>query len=257
MSDSTIAAHAVHDHPFLSPAYLRFLFLSPKGRISRASYWGSAAFWIGVTFAVTVALAFLPMPETAVSVVTTLLLAVVLLTLLPVQIKRLHDRDRPWWWIVLNVIPLANFWLVIELGFLTGTPGENRYGPPPGHPAVGPDQAKTRFASGEIPSFSSPRDEALCAILHGLAVKVFPDPATPQHHDMESLWLTALGLAYEGRSLARFSDIPMGWLTHDTRPYLCLAPDEDLSRMTAALEADDPLPELRRMLPDSMWDAKA
>lgn len=255
MPDSTIAAHAVHDHPFLSPAYLRFLFLSPKGRIGRASYWGSAAFWIGVTFAVTLVLAFLPVSEGMVAAVTALLLAVVLLTLLPVQIKRLHDRDRPWWWIVFNVIPLVNFWLVIEQGFLTGTPGENRYGPPPGHPAIVPDEAKTRFASGEEPYFANPHDEALCAILHGLATKVFPDPATPQHRDLERLWLTALGLAYEGRSLTRFSDIPMGGLSHDIRSYLCLAPDEDLSRMKAAVEADD-VPELRRMLPDSLWEPR-
>ncbi|OAN46242.1 hypothetical protein A6A04_20685 [Paramagnetospirillum marisnigri] len=257
MSDSnrTALAHAIHDHPFLSAAYLRFLFLSFDGRIGRASYWGSAAFWIAVLFLVSVALALLPIPETVMAAVPILILAVVLLTLLPVQIKRLHDRDRPWWWIILNIIPLANFWLVIELGFLPGVAGNNRHGPPPGHPALSPEETKTRFDAGQAPSFASPRDQSICIVLHGLESKTLPDGI--QHRDIELLWLTALGLAYEGRPLDRFGDIPMPGLVHDIRPYLCLVPDEDLARMMAALDSADTMPELRLMFPDSLWETAA
>jgi uncharacterized membrane protein YhaH (DUF805 family) len=76
--------------------------------------------------------------------------------------KRLHDRGRPGWWAaVLAAVSLANqglvlarlltgagiwgllaiftlaalavmgLWLLVEMGFLDGTPGENRFGPSP------------------------------------------------------------------------------------------------------------------------------
>jgi uncharacterized membrane protein YhaH (DUF805 family) len=70
-----------------------------------------------------------------------------------VGIKRLHDRDKSGWWLlvfyvlpgVLNTIgeslaagwifSLASFavsiWALVELGFLRGTAGPNRYGPDP------------------------------------------------------------------------------------------------------------------------------
>ena len=73
-----------------------------------------------------------------------------------VGVKRLHDRDKSGWWILLFYLapsvlgsiantseqPLAGFilgvgsfvisiWALVELGFLRGTVGPNRYGPDP------------------------------------------------------------------------------------------------------------------------------
>ncbi len=51
---------------------------------------------------------------------------------LAVQIKRWHDRDKAAWWIFIGAIPIAGpIWAFVELGFLPGTPSENRYGPVP------------------------------------------------------------------------------------------------------------------------------
>lgn len=48
------------------------------------------------------------------------------------QVKRLHDRGRSAWWVLISLIPiLGPIWLLVELGFLAGTPLENRYGTPP------------------------------------------------------------------------------------------------------------------------------
>ena len=48
------------------------------------------------------------------------------------QIKRWHDRDKSWVWIFINFIPLVGaVWTLIEVGFLDGTPGPNRFGPSP------------------------------------------------------------------------------------------------------------------------------
>ena len=48
-----------------------------------------------------------------------------------VQIKRYHDRDKSGWWILTEFIPLYNIWATIELLFLRGTRGANRYGADP------------------------------------------------------------------------------------------------------------------------------
>ena len=49
-----------------------------------------------------------------------------------VYIKRFHDRDKSGWWMLIVLIPIVGaIWLLVELGFLPGTPGPNRFGPPP------------------------------------------------------------------------------------------------------------------------------
>jgi uncharacterized membrane protein YhaH (DUF805 family) len=48
-----------------------------------------------------------------------------------VYIKRFHDRDKSGWWVLIGLIPLIGaIWLLVELGFLKGTPGPNRFGTP-------------------------------------------------------------------------------------------------------------------------------
>lgn len=51
---------------------------------------------------------------------------------LAVSIKRCHDRGRSGWFILVGLIPIVGgIWLLIELGFLRGTIGSNRFGPDP------------------------------------------------------------------------------------------------------------------------------
>jgi uncharacterized membrane protein YhaH (DUF805 family) len=84
---------------------------------------------------------------------------------LAVGVKRLHDRDKSGWWILLFwlgpsilgswqtaapdlgggfILALAagalGIWAFVELGCLRGTPGPNRYGPDPlgANPAFAP-----------------------------------------------------------------------------------------------------------------------
>jgi uncharacterized membrane protein YhaH (DUF805 family) len=63
-----------------------------------------------------------------------LLLIFVLLMIYPsiaAGIKRVHDRNRSGWFLLLAFVPILNIWLMIELYFLPGTPGDNRFGPDP------------------------------------------------------------------------------------------------------------------------------
>ena len=51
---------------------------------------------------------------------------------LAVAVKRYHDRDKSGWWIFIVFVPLIGaIWYLVEVGFLPGTPGPNRYGPDP------------------------------------------------------------------------------------------------------------------------------
>jgi uncharacterized membrane protein YhaH (DUF805 family) len=60
---------------------------------------------------------------------------VILLTLWPtlaIYTKRWHDRAKSGWWSLIMFIPLVGpIWLLVELGFLRGTEGANKYGPDP------------------------------------------------------------------------------------------------------------------------------
>ncbi len=51
---------------------------------------------------------------------------------LAIGVKRFHDRDKSGLWLLLCLIPVIGWiWLLIELGFLDGTPGPNKFGPSP------------------------------------------------------------------------------------------------------------------------------
>ena len=47
-------------------------------------------------------------------------------------VKRCHDRDRSGWFVFIVLIPLVGtLWYLIEIGFLRGTFGSNKYGADP------------------------------------------------------------------------------------------------------------------------------
>jgi uncharacterized membrane protein YhaH (DUF805 family) len=47
------------------------------------------------------------------------------------NVTRLHDRDHSAWWLLFVLLPIIGWIiLIVQIGFLPGTPGPNRYGPP-------------------------------------------------------------------------------------------------------------------------------
>ena len=51
---------------------------------------------------------------------------------LALAVKRCHDRDKSGWFLLIGFIPIiGGVWLLVELGFLDGTQGPNRFGPSP------------------------------------------------------------------------------------------------------------------------------
>jgi uncharacterized membrane protein YhaH (DUF805 family) len=143
-------------------------FFGFRGRISRATYWLLVVLWIafgpiGMTFVLWAT----PIGNTKLdSIVLSVLIVAVAIGIcvsgLAIGAKRLHDRDRSGWWILLLYAVPAALWIIagkinndlaetilnvigwipwiwglVELGLLRGTSGPNRFGPDPLAPAIG------------------------------------------------------------------------------------------------------------------------
>jgi uncharacterized membrane protein YhaH (DUF805 family) len=109
-------------------------YLSPEGRVDRKQWW--LRFVLPV-FVITLVLALVDKalgtynPEAGVGTLSALFALAALVPAIFIYIKRFHDRDKSGWWVLIGLVPIIGaLWLLIELGFLAGTPGPNRFGPP-------------------------------------------------------------------------------------------------------------------------------
>jgi uncharacterized membrane protein YhaH (DUF805 family) len=139
------------------------LLFSFSGRLNRKPYWLTTLVLVLIVFVI-IALVFGiggaglltgDMSELGVAFLILLLAYIPLLWIgLAISAKRLHDRNKSAWWLVLFylvpgilqgigeyagdvgiILTLAgvaiSIWALVELGFLRGTVGPNQYGPDP------------------------------------------------------------------------------------------------------------------------------
>jgi uncharacterized membrane protein YhaH (DUF805 family) len=67
------------------------------------------------------------------------------------NIRRYHDRNKSGWWLLFGFIPVIGaLWQIIELGFLSGTQGDNDYGPGGGGGSVDSEIGEMRSGSGVL-----------------------------------------------------------------------------------------------------------
>lgn len=105
-----------------------FLF-SFNGRVNRAKYWLMVLILSVIPFIIL--LLSLIIGEVG-SVLYILYSVITIWPGLAISAKRWHDRDKSAWWILIGFIPIiGTIWTLVELGFLKGTSGNNRYGPDP------------------------------------------------------------------------------------------------------------------------------
>lgn len=111
--------------------------LSFRGRFSRKQFW---LYWLGAMLGLALAMVLMgvlaPLGQTA-SFAGSLVVGVAVILAswvsLATQVKRWHDQNRSGWMVLVTFIPFVGFLIsLVCLGFLRGTSGDNRFGPPPG-----------------------------------------------------------------------------------------------------------------------------
>jgi uncharacterized membrane protein YhaH (DUF805 family) len=139
------------------------LFFSFSGRVNRAGYWLVSIFWLVAAGVLNVTWNPFDAPDFQfgrdhrVDAALVLIVFVTIASCVAVCIRRLHDRDKSAWWLllyglapaVLQTIAAINdldaalmvmlmvfagaisIWAFIDVGCLRGTYGTNRYGPDP------------------------------------------------------------------------------------------------------------------------------
>ena len=108
-------------------------YLSPEGRVNRKQFW----LWLVLPLTVIeIVLVLVDVatenynPELGIGLLSGIFALVALIPTVIVYIKRFHDRDKSGWWVLVTLIPIIGaIWILVELGFLKGTPGLNRFGP--------------------------------------------------------------------------------------------------------------------------------
>ncbi len=141
------------------------LLFSFQGRVNRAKYWLAVLIYVivGLVMATISYIADQATPAQLLSLIVNIGVAV---SSIAVGVKRLHDRDKSGWWLLLfYLVPsvlmgvgavafyfgigdesagaiiggsiayilgvVVLIWTFVELGCLRGTPGPNRFGPDP------------------------------------------------------------------------------------------------------------------------------
>lgn len=120
----------------------KWALFSFQGRMRRRDYW---------LYSIPVLLVSLPVflyttPENAgnplLKILSIIVLVFVFWASAALNVKRLHDRNKSAWWIILTFLPLIGpIFVIVELGILDGTPGPNQFGDDPkgrGAPPSGP-----------------------------------------------------------------------------------------------------------------------
>ena len=118
--------------------FLLSLLFSFEGRLQRRDYRLIRIVWYPAVLLILYGLGRLNNPSNSLTETLLLLLAILAVlvmmvwTTLALQVRRWHDRDKSWPWLFVGFIPIAGpIWVAVELLFLEGTIGPNRFGPSP------------------------------------------------------------------------------------------------------------------------------
>ncbi len=106
-----------------------YLLFTKRGRIDRLTFWNAQLF-IWLSFYILYNLLDLSLGYGSTIIVYPFLYWALICT----ATKRLHDRNKSGWFLLLTLIPiLGPFWLFLQMGLGRGSKKANKYGLPPGH----------------------------------------------------------------------------------------------------------------------------
>ncbi|HEX4098264.1 MAG TPA: DUF805 domain-containing protein [Caulobacteraceae bacterium] len=154
-----------------------------RGRLSRAGFWETVASILLIDVLIVLGAMYVADsgPPGWEALLQAAPWAVAILTVwgsLATSIKRLHDRGRPGWLILVALIPVLGWlWLLVDLFLLEGDEGRNRYGRPP-HAPAGSAASPSRFDWG-----SQPTAPAAFAAAPAASAFDWHEPAPMDHHE--------------------------------------------------------------------------
>jgi uncharacterized membrane protein YhaH (DUF805 family) len=121
-----------------------------SGRASRPAYWWWVLFGVLVSLVTRVLDGLVGSSivrttqygtEVSVGIITSLVGLALLLPSIAVLVRRLHDTDRSGWWYWIILVPILGWLVLLYFLISAGTPGDNRYGPPPSAGPIAPRMA--------------------------------------------------------------------------------------------------------------------
>ncbi len=98
-----------------------------NGRASRPEYW----YFILAFILASVAASLIDNYVIGYSILETFVSIGTIIPSLSVGARRLHDIDRSGWWQLIGIVPLIGVIVLIVWWVSAGSPGANRFGPPP------------------------------------------------------------------------------------------------------------------------------
>jgi uncharacterized membrane protein YhaH (DUF805 family) len=104
-----------------------------SGRARRKEYW----YFVLFNFIISIILSILDLvlgtfsPEVGMGILGGLYFLGVLIPSFAVTVRRLHDRDRSGWWVLIGLIPLLGLIVLLVFMLQNSTPGQNQYGANP------------------------------------------------------------------------------------------------------------------------------
>ena len=104
-----------------------------EGRARRKEYWFFALFYVLVFLALALVDGVTGTfnEDAGIGLLGGLYILATLIPCLAVMVRRLHDRNRSGWWVLIGLIPVLGDIVLLVLACLDSQPGGNRFGPNP------------------------------------------------------------------------------------------------------------------------------
>ncbi|UQZ89205.1 DUF805 domain-containing protein [Deltaproteobacteria bacterium Smac51] len=108
---------------------LKTKYFQPNGRARRKEYWMFYLFYVIAYIILAIISSFLG--ENAAMIIPGLFALGVLLPMITLSIRRLHDIGKSGWWLLICLVPLVGSLILLVFTCLDSQPGANQYGPNP------------------------------------------------------------------------------------------------------------------------------